>query len=186
MSDGTDQEDGGATIEGLLVELLSHYRQQRNGLLAAELETTEALEDFATAASQIHAAIVASRLVHAATAAASCLGAAQQITSRLQPRFRPAELQAALAGPPGPHLRAEVGLLARDLFGRAARAAETLDPERWQIALSRHGGALQEAVIDYCQRIAEESAMGRRLPRRLDREIHLSLDRLVGLGAATP
>lgn len=183
MSDGSGQEQE-TTIEGLLVELLSHYRRQGHGLLAAEIETTEALEDFATAASQIHAAIVSSRLIHAATAAATGLGAAQQITSRLQPRFRPAELQAALAGPPGLQLRAEIGLLARDLFGRAANAAETLDAERWQGALSRHGGALQCAVVDYCQRIAEESAIGRRLPRRLHREIHLSLDRLVGLRPA--
>ncbi|MEM9408831.1 MAG: hypothetical protein AAGA81_22565 [Acidobacteriota bacterium] len=184
MSDATEREDSQTTIEDLLVELLRHYRRQGHGLLAAELDTSEALENFATSASQIHAAVVASRLVHAATAAADSLNAVHQITSRLQPRFRPAELQAVLAGPPGPQLRAEIADLARDLFGRAAAAAETLDSKRWQSALQRHGGAPQLAVVDYCQRIAEKTAIGQRLPRDLHREIHLSLDRLVELRAA--
>jgi len=169
------------SIEDFLASLLGSYRRQKRGLLSAELRTLSSLSDFASAATQIHATLVSVRAIHAVMAAANCLGAVRQLMDQLLATFDQKDLKLALSSPPGPRLRKEIGDLAGAFFERAEAAAIELKDPRWDVVLRRHGGRATTGIVDYCQRLADDRAVGLSLPRNLSREIHLSMSLLARL-----
>ena len=169
------------SIEDFLAGLLGGYRQEKRGLLSAELRTLSALTDFASAATQIHAALISVRAIHAVMSAANCLGAARQVMDQLPGAFEHDTLKWALSTPPGPRLRQEIGNIAGAFFERAEAAAIDLRDPRWIEIIRKHGERATTGIVDYCQRLADSRAAGLSLPLTFQREIHLSMPLLVGL-----